>query len=277
MDVIVGEIHLALSVVADMEVSMLLTTAFIGLMCRAVYYCSRECQKSGWRKHKSFCKKKQNKQEEPAVELFGCGWSPPTIPDQEVCPICEDVTMYCPTNQYQNAARMECCSKALCLECLRKVPYEHGCPFCRETFDGTEAKTVQRIIARASAGDMNAQFNLATYHDFGKKGLPVNKKQAIKWMMKASEQGHARAQMNLAVTYREGDGTAIDKEQAAHWFKAAAQSGHLPAMTEWGRALLAGNGVERDKGEAKVWLERARAGGDPVAARTLIGMAMWPF
>jgi TPR repeat protein len=225
------------------------------------------------------CKKGlQNKKEEPAAESKDknmCrppSWSPRTLPGLEVCPICEDVTMYTETNQYQNAVITECCCKAMCLECLHKVPYELGCPFCRAPFEAAEATIVKRIMARAEAGDKNAQFNLASYHDFGKNGLPVNKKQAIKWNTKAAEQGHVRAQMNLAMTYREGDGTAVDKEQAAHWFKAAAQLGLLPAMTEWARALLTGNGVQRNEGEAKVWLERARAGGDPVAVRMMMCM-----
>jgi TPR repeat protein len=132
---------------------------------------------------------------------------------------------------------------------------------------------VARITARAEAGDVDAQFNLGVFHDFGKMGLRIDKTQAIKWTTKASEQGHARAQMNLAVTYREGDGIAVDHTQAARWFKASADQGHLPAMTELGRALLAGRGVERDDCEAVVWLKRARDGGDPVATRALMGMA----
>ena len=59
--------------------------------------------------------------------------------------------------------------------------------------------------------------------------MPVDKEQAVYWYRKAAEQGHATAQFNLAVSYRNGEGVAQDHGQAAYWYEKAAAQGHAQA------------------------------------------------
>jgi TPR repeat protein len=126
------------------------------------------------------------------------------------------------------------------------------------------------VTKRAEASDASAQFNLGCYHDYGMKGLPKNKKLAVEWLAKAAEQGHDRAQFNLAVIHRDGDGVKVDSKEAAKFFKASAEAGHIPAMTEYGSALCVGRGVPLDLDAGVVWLEKGSAAGDPVAKSQLL-------
>ena len=60
--------------------------------------------------------------------------------------------------------------------------------------------TVDALRARAAAGDMTAQFNLARLHVSG-TGVPEDLSAAVKWYRLAAEQGHAGAQHGLGVRY----------------------------------------------------------------------------
>ena len=46
-----------------------------------------------------------------------------------------------------------------------------------------------------------------------------------KWYTLAAEQGHSKAQYNLAIMYSQGDGVPVCDKTAAKWFTLAAEKG----------------------------------------------------
>ena len=50
-------------------------------------------------------------------------------------------------------------------------------------------------------------------------------KEAVKWYTKAAEQGHARAQNNLGVSYENGEGVPQDDVYAHLWYNIAGANG----------------------------------------------------
>jgi TPR repeat protein len=61
----------------------------------------------------------------------------------------------------------------------------------------------------------------------------VNFKAAVYWYRLAAQAGDPKAQFNLALSYRDGDGVRHSQRQAKYWFRRASQLGHRRA-----RALL---------------------------------------
>ena len=50
------------------------------------------------------------------------------------------------------------------------------------------------------------------------------------WLRRADERGHARAQYELGVCYRDGVGVPRSTEDARHWLQLAANRAHQPAV-----------------------------------------------
>src|SRR5262245_39691075 len=61
-----------------------------------------------------------------------------------------------------------------------------------------------------------------------------------------AEQGDARAQYNLAVSYEQGWGVSQDLAEAARWYRRAAEQGYSLAQHNLGEFYRAGRGVARD-------------------------------
>ena len=162
------------------------------------------------------------------------------------------------------------------------------------------------VIALAEEGDMNAQYELGLKYLRG-EGLPPLKKDAIKWLSAAANQGHTDAQLVLSNTYlnygsrdsqefkkatqwlvqaanqgqpeaqyilgnmhAEGQGVIQDFQQAAKWLQLAANAGHVEAMYRLGMMHVVGDGVAKDRVQAYVWFNLAAAEGNHQAfiART---------
>ena len=228
--------------------------------CKEEWYCGRECQKKAWKGHKLQCK---------ATQAAAGSWSPDLPPNPESCPICFVTQMNTTAGPNMNATLMECCSKKICGTCLKKVPIEAGCPFCREPFSTSDAQSVGYLRKRAAAGDADAQFNLAGCYDAGMKGVARDFTRAVELYRSAAEQGHARAAMNLAVSYREGEGVAPDKGEMIRWYKVAAEGGHAAAQCNLGLCYGRGDGVAQDMMAGVKLLVSAAKQGDPVATSSL--------
>ena len=67
---------------------------------------------------------------------------------------------------------------------------------------------------------MAAQFALALRYDNG-QNVVQNFELAMAWYRKAAEQGHPRAQFNLALMYGFGHGCEIDLIEASRWIDLA--------------------------------------------------------
>ena len=74
----------------------------------------------------------------------------------------------------------------------------------------------QRFITAAKAGDAFSQSMLATLYTAG-KGVPEDKREAVKWNRMAAVQGDIVAQYNLAHAYATGSGVAKDDLKTYVW------------------------------------------------------------
>ena len=108
----------------------------------------------------------------------------------------------------------------------------------------------------AEQGDARAQFNLAVSYYNG-DGVPQDKQKAVEWYRKAAEQGHATAQYNLAIMYKKGEGLPQDKKKAVEWYHKAAEQGFASAQYSLGIMYYNGEGVQQDKKKAIEWFQKA--------------------
>lgn len=119
--------------------------------CHLVYYCSLDCQKKHWSRHKPDCRDVN----EMRCEVAGIGATlPPTQATNEDCAICLQDTIEDPI--------ILDCRHAFCFTCLRdyamvrrRTGTKLMCPLCREPY--VEGAAVQRILlfmARAARKDI---------------------------------------------------------------------------------------------------------------------------
>ena len=120
-----------------------------------------------------------------------------------------------------------------------------------------ERKRIEAIlneyIEKATAGNIDSQFDLAEVYYYGKHSVPRNKVEAARWYRAAAEQGHVRAQYILAAMYDSGDGIGQDKSEAVRWYRAAAKRGNTSAQHLLADAYYKGDGVRKDLAEAAYW------------------------
>ena len=85
------------------------------------------------------------------------------------------------------------------------------------------------LLRKAQAGDAEAQYQVGEYY-YGYKygGLNFEKdyREAVKWLLKASEQGHAIAQHLLSSCYKFGDGVDKNYAEAEKWLRKSAAQGY---------------------------------------------------
>jgi hypothetical protein len=95
--------------------------------------------------------------------------------------------------------------------------------------------------------------------------VPKDRQESVKWYRKAADQGHARAQYELGISYSTGDGVPVDREQAAAFYRKAAEQGLAGAQVCLGSAYTTGRGVSQDNVEAASWYRKAAEQGVAVA------------
>lgn len=106
--------------------------------------------------------------------------------------------------------------------------------------------------AEQNAGD--ARFRLGNFYLRTRK--PPQMENALKWLQKAAEDGHAAAQYDLALLLLRRENT--DAETAQNWMQSAAGQGNLHAMIMLSRAHRHGlYGFEKDAQKSVLWAERA--------------------
>jgi TPR repeat protein len=107
-----------------------------------------------------------------------------------------------------------------------------------------ETDEVAVIKAAADKGDPEAQWLYSVELRTGKR-IPIHKKEAFIYREKASNTGHARAQLGLSSMLKTGDGCMPDPERAKSLeetgmkaLEAAARSGDVPSMVRLGEELV---------------------------------------
>ena len=153
------------------------------------------------------------------------------------------------------------------------------------------------LIAKASGGDVKAQFDLALCYRDG-KGVAKDDAEAMRWAHRSADAGNAdaldfvgsaylrgavvkrnpaialayfkaaagesaQAAFNLGQCYFGAQGTEQDCEKALEWWKKAAEKGSGRAAGSAAMAYLSGEGVAPDSRQARLLAERAAELNDP--------------
>ena len=113
---------------------------------------------------------------------------------------------------------------------------------CVTAFGVTPAE-FNKIRSLAEKGDSEAQCKLAEFYDWGDH-VTLNEQEAVKWYMKAAEQGYARAQTNIADRYYLGNrGLPEDYKEAVKWYRRASEQGSDWALARLGLCYERGWGI----------------------------------
>ncbi len=129
---------------------------------------------------------------------------------------------------------------------------------------GESYQNSKDIQAKAESGDAAAQAQLASM--LMEQGDYAN---AMKWNLKAAEQGNAKAAHSLGVAYVTGQGTSTDYAEAVKWFKQAAEQGDVDSQYSLGVRYAKGDHVQQNFGEAVKWFSMAAQQGQPDAQVSL--------
>ena len=140
-----------------------------------------------------------------------------------------------------------------------------------ETFCGVYSEEVEctnRDQAAAEQGNAKAQTNLGITYLIG-RGVPQDDAEAMRWFRQAAEQGHAKAQFNLGLMYATGRGVPQDDAEAVRWYRLAADQGDASAQFNLGVMYRDGEGVPQDEAEAVRWFRLAADQGNALGQSNL--------
>jgi|ERR1039458_4233266 TPR repeat protein len=130
------------------------------------------------------------------------------------------------------------------------------------------------LIEKASKGDADAQYELGRAYEYGgldELGAEVrsNAKKAGEWCRKSAEQGHSRAQSELASMYRFGYGVRKSLKRAFYWYQKSADQGCDSAQASLGDLYRYGEGVTEDSEQAMLLYRKAADQGGKTYQRKL--------
>lgn len=117
---------------------------------------------------------------------------------------------------------------------------------------------LDKLSALASAGNPRAELLIGLRYLKG-DGVAIDKREAAKWILKASAAHDPMAQYWTAELFRHGDGVSPDASEALRWYEAAAGQGNRQAMHNLGVAYAEGLGTQKDYGESARWFTKATA------------------
>jgi len=119
--------------------------------------------------------------------------------------------------------------------------------------------------AKAEKGDAQSASVMGSVFLFGILGVAKDEAEALKWFLKAAEQGHAEAQFNTGVCYENGQGVPQDYAEAVRWYRKAAEQDEATAQWKLGLCYANGHGVAQEYAEAYRWTLLSSAQGDEFA------------
>ena len=128
-----------------------------------------------------------------------------------------------------------------------------------------QGQGLEELATAARAGDVQAQFNLATRYDLG-EGVARDPAEAARWFRLAAQQGDREAQSRLGAMLYHGDGVPRDPGEAFGWLQRAARQGAVPAQRALAVLYYNGEGTPQHLVEALKWALLAAAAGDAQAA-----------
>lgn len=133
--------------------------------------------------------------------------------------------------------------------------------------------SLAKILAKAGAGDVRAQYEAADRYSTGRGEAPADPLQAERWLRTAADQGHPLAQARMGVTLYNDADSEEERNECVEWFKAAAEQGVPFALYALSRVYDEGFGTAKDASQAHKYLEEAAEAGSNSAILTLIAEA----
>lgn len=127
------------------------------------------------------------------------------------CPIClDDVKVTAPGS----VTFFFCCVQGTCHECTKEVSGKlANCPMCRAPMPTSGKEFVTLLKKAAKAGSAYAQMKLGwLYLDGTQKGIPINHKEAFKWLNLSGDQEYPGALAKLAEIYAHGLKSVVKKQ-----------------------------------------------------------------
>jgi hypothetical protein len=132
-------------------------------------------------------------------------------------------------------------------------------------------KAVDSYLVAANKGHAGAQNNLGIMYKNG-NGVLRDYEQSVFWFRKAAEQGVAKSQYNLGVMYDNGQGVKQNHKEAAYWYRKASEKGYASAQNNLGVMYQLGQGVQQNYTQAAFWYRKAASRGDANAKENLSSM-----
>jgi uncharacterized protein len=123
-------------------------------------------------------------------------------------------------------------------------------------------------LSAARHGSARAQYYLGRIYRDG-EGVPIDEKQAVKWLHHAASGGYVRAQIDLGSMFVGGREVKENYAEATRWWRMAAAKGDVDTQWKLGLMYAAGDHVRQDYAEAAKWFRLAASQGDPHAQHSL--------
>lgn len=121
----------------------------------------------------------------------------------------------------------------------------------------------------AEQGHAKAQISLALMYSRG-QGVPKDESIAADWLRKAAEQGDSTAQLLLGMKYTTGNGVIRDATQGTKWYLKAAEQGVANAQLQLA-FIYFDLGTPQDDTQAANWFHKAAEQGNPTA-QSMLGL-----
>lgn len=139
-----------------------------------------------------------------------------------------------------------------------KAQYELG-NYYRSDKEGNKdySKAIKWYLKAANQGDSLAQLKLAEMYHYILPLRELNRIEAIRWYQKAADQGLIEAQYNLGFIYYNGQGVKKNYNKAFEWYLKAAEQGDFKAQSNIGAMYRDGEGVSKNREKAIEWFEKS--------------------
>lgn len=100
-------------------------------------------------------------------------------------------------------------------------------------------------------GNSTDHYRLGMMYAHGTDLVPQDSKEAVRWLTKAAQEGHSKAQARLGVLYIEGKDVPQDYDKALHWIVRSAIQEDVLGQTLLGKMYADGVGVTKNLSSAR--------------------------